>query len=500
MGPINSFEDIILMLRRRLAMVVTILALGFLAALYLAVTSPRVYEAIAVIQVEAPAVVDSESESGMSAARRVQLIQQNLMVRANILDMIRRHDLYDNLPLSENEKIQLLRSAASIDSVAATGRDGGGGVAAPLSAIIILVEAETALKAAALANDFADSIINRDRNNRRDRIQEARAFLTGEEIRQLHELESHDRLIAQYSAENEDAMPASQEFVRSEMTQLNDQQATLDRDIRALDREKLALQAEDPLGEGRPAGSLAQQLRSAEIELAQARRTFAEGHPEIARLEASVRRLTQGGVSETTRIVDEQVALIDTQLVDLRQQKLTITERQKEIDHARNRVSDVSREYEALTRDQQRLQDRYAEISRRLAEVEMLQALLDNNQTEHFVLLEPAVPPEYPSLSGRKKSAVLGGFGAIMAAFGIAFLAELRNPALRTARQFEKGTGIRPVIELTYIPDDEDADAAWRRRVYIAVVLFWALIAAVWLVGYLPGIPSPGVVGPMGSG
>lgn len=500
MGPINSVEDLILMLKRRLAIVVTVLALGLLVALYLAVTSPRVYEAVAVIQVDAPALVDTGSDAGVPAARRVQLIEQSLMSRSNMLEMIERHKLYETLPLTVNEKVALLRSSARIESVAASGRDGGGGASAPLSAIIISVGAETAHGAAGLANDFADSIINMDEVSRQARIEETRDFLTAEEARELTELDNHDRLIANYVAENEDSLPTSQEFIRSEMNQLREQEATLDRDIMGLDREKLALQIEEPVAEGRPAGSLAQQLRSAELELAQARRTFAEGHPEIARLEASTLRLAQGGVSETARIVDEQVALIDSQLVQLRQQKADISQRQTEIEHARNRVPDVTREYGALIRDQQRLRDRYAEISRRLAEVEMMQMLLENNQTERFVVLERAVPPEYPVLSGRKKSAIMGGFAAIMVAIGIAFVTELLNPVLRTARQFEKATGTRPVIDLRYMPDDEDADTAWRRRIYISVVLFWTLVAAVWLIGYLPGIPSPGVVGPMGSG
>lgn len=498
MGPINSIEDLVLMLRRRLASVVTVLSLGLLVALYLAVTAPNVYDAIAVIQVEAPAVVDNDSDAGISAARRVQLIEQSLMVRSNMLDMIERHALFENLPLSENEKVAALRDSTRIDSVAASGRDGGG--AAALSAIIISVQAETAQKAAGLANDFADSIINRDEGNRQARIQETLAFLGSEEARLLRELAAHDRRIAQYNAENEDSLPSAQEFIRSELTQLNEQEATLDRDIMALEREKLALLAGETGAEGRASGSLAQQLRAAEVDLAQARRTFSDGHPEIARLEATVRRLAQGGVSETGRIVDEQMALIDTQLAQLRRQKDEFSTRQAEIEQARNRAPDVSREIESLMRDQQRLQDRYAEISRRQAEVEMLQALLENNQTERFVVLERAVPPEYPSLSGRKKSAVLGGFGAIMMAVGLAFTLELRRPALRTARQFAGATGLRPVIELTYIPTEEDLDAAWRRRIYLGVVLFWALIMAIWLIGYLPGIPSPGVVGPMGRG
>lgn len=497
MGPIQSLEDLFSMLRRRLPVVVTLMALGLLGALYLAVTSPRVYEAISVIQVEAPAIVDPESDAGIPAARRVQLIEQRLMVRSNLLEIIDRHQLYTTLPLSPNEKIALLRQSTRIESVAATGRDPASG--ASMAAIIITVRAETAQKAADLANDFTDSIIGQDEAGREVRIHETREFLLSEERRIARELDEQGRKIAEYNAQNEDSLPSSQEFLQSELTQLAEQETTLDRDIMSLDRERLAIQAADNLAEGRPISSLAQQLRAAELELAQARRTFAPDHPEISRLEESIRRLSQGGVSEPSRLVHEQVLLIDAQLQQLRVQKTDISRRQTEIEAARARIPQVQREVEQVTRELLRLQDRYAEASRRLAEVEMMQSLQENNQVERFVVLERAIAPEYPVLSDRKKSAVLGSFVAIVMGLGVAFLMELREPVLRSSHQFMAATGLRPVMELSYVPTESDMNAKHRRRIYLAIVGVLTVLVAIWLLGQLPGVPSPGVVGPMGA-
>lgn len=498
MGPIQSIQDLISLIKRRLPVILTVLAIGLLGALYLAVTSPRVYEAVSVIQIEAPAIADSTNDAGLPAARRVQLIEQRLMVRANVLEMIQRHQLYIGLPLSENEKIALFRGSTRIESVQATGRDPSSG--ASLVAIVITVQAETAQKAADLANDFADSIIGQDEANRETRVHETREFLMAEERRMERELDAHGRRMADYNTQNEDALPSAQEYIQQELTQLADQEAALDREIMSLDRERLAIQAADGLADGRPVSSLAQQLRAAELELAQARRTFDPDHPEIARLEENIRRLSQGGVSEPSRIVHEQVQLIDTQLQQLRQQQAQVTARQTEIERARARTPEVRREVEQMTREQMRLQDRYAETSRRLAEVEMLQSLQENNQVERFVVLERAVPPEYPALSGRKKSAVLGGFVAIVMAGGLAFLLDLRRPVLRSSSQFIAATGLRPVMELAYVPGESDTQAQRRERLYLIGLGVVTLIAMVWLVGYLPGVPSPGVVGPMGSG
>lgn len=503
MGPIQSIDDVISMLRRRLPVVLTLMAAGILVALYLVVTSPRVYDSAAVIQIEAPAIVDSASDSSLPIARRVQLIEQRLMVRSNLVSVIERHNLYSDLPLSSNEKVDLLRSTTRIESVAAPGQATGG---ASLAAIIITAQGGTAQQAADIANDFADGVINRDEENRQLRIQEAHRFLMGESSQLQGELEAHDRRVAEFTSANEDSLPSAQEYVQSELTQLAAQDGTLDRDIMALERERLALQAgPEVVAAGAEGGrttsaSLVQQLRAAEVELSQAKRTLDPGHPEIARLEANIQRLTQGGLSDTSRVVLEQVELIDSQLRQLRAQKEQVNTRQAAIEHARSISAEVMLEFEALAREQQRNRDRYNEISRRLAEVETLQALQENNQTERFVVLERAVPPEYPSLSGRKKSAVLGVFASTFFAVGLAFILELKNPVLRSSGQFQRATGILPVIELSYVPSEEDLDAAWRRKIYVGLILFWTFIGAVWLIGFLPGVPSPGVVGPMGSG
>lgn len=498
MGPIQSIEDLISIMRRRLPVIATVLAIGLLWALYLAVTSPRVYGAISVIQVEAPAIADPQGDGGIPAPRRVQLIEQRIMARANLRDMINRLELYTDLPMPMNDKINVLRSSIRIESIAATGRDSGVG-GSSLAAIMITVQAESADKAANLANDLADSIIGQDENNRQLRIQETREFLLTEEQRLERELDAQGRRIAEYNADHEGSLPSMQEFVQQELTQLGDQQATLDREIMSLDRERLAIQAADRSTEGRPMSSLAQQLRAAELELAQAKRTFDPDHPEIARLEDNIRRLSQGGTTEPSRLIHEQVLLIDAQLQQLRVEKETLTKRQSEIEVARGQVSQVRRELEQLVREQQRLQDRYAETSRRLAEVEMLQSLQENNQVERLVVLERAIPPDYPALSGRKKSAVLGGIVAIAMSLGLALLMEFLRPVLRSSSQFTAATGMRPVIELPYIPNERDLKLRRVRNVYLVVIAVVTLLAMSWLMGYLPGIESPGVVGPSGN-
>lgn len=499
MGPIQSLQDLISLIWRRLPLVMTILILGVLISFYLIVSSPRVYQASAVIQLDMPAVMDQGADSSLPAARRVQLIEQRLMARANLRDVVERLGLFaDSHGLSETEKLAALRNSTRIESITAPGVSVDSRLA--LAAIVITSQAETPAMAAAIANDFADSVVNRDRENRKVRIRESQDYLRSEETRLNEQIAIQERKVVEFSARNEDALPSSQAFLQTELAQLTELETTMDRNLMDLQRERLSLEAGGTGLEVRPSASLVQQIRSAEVELAQARRTLAPDHPEIKRLESNLERLNSGGGSGASDVVRRQAELIDAQLAQLNQQKAGFALRRAEIDQARARAPQVTRELETMQRDQRRLQDRYNEISRQLAQVETQQMLMENDQTERFVLLERALPPEYPALSNRKKSAVMGVGGSLALALTVAFLMEMLNPVLRRTDQFARATGTRPVIALPYRLSDKDLRARRRRNIYLVVLLTVGLFVALWLLGRIPGLPSPGVVSTLTDG
>ena len=202
------------MIRRRLPLIMTIMVFGILTSLYLIISSPRIYESSAVIQVDTPAAISQGSDSSLPASRRVQLIEQRLTARSNILDVIERLKLFADSPgMSETDKIGALRSSIRIESIQAPGVSADSSMS--LAAIVISARAETADTAAAIANDFANSVVNRDRENRAARIVETRDYLTSEENRLGESLAEQDRTMADFTARYEGALPAAQEYLQT---------------------------------------------------------------------------------------------------------------------------------------------------------------------------------------------------------------------------------------------------------------------------------------------
>lgn len=107
MGPIVGIREFIGMLSRRGPVMAALLVVCVLVALAQALALPRAFESIAVLQVQ-PTVLTGGVDSG-DTATRLRTIEQRIMARNNVLDMIDRFNLYDDTPLSEDEKVAQFR-------------------------------------------------------------------------------------------------------------------------------------------------------------------------------------------------------------------------------------------------------------------------------------------------------------------------------------------------------------------------------------------------------
>ncbi len=122
MGPIYSLPDLLDMLRRRALVILAIAVLGSLVSLFLAARQQHFYESSEVIQVAQPTIADDLAKSTVegSTARRMQLIEQRLMARSSVLEIVEAFDLYSDMPdLRPSDLVTLVRENVSITGVAA---------------------------------------------------------------------------------------------------------------------------------------------------------------------------------------------------------------------------------------------------------------------------------------------------------------------------------------------------------------------------------------------
>ena len=219
MGQFFSPRNLLRIVWRRLPVILLILMIGLPMAVYFALNQPRLYEATAAIQIEAPQVVQSANQAVITSAStsEVELIQQQLGSRDHMIEVITRLGLFPEVD-SMIEKVGMLRGAVDItkmiDPSQAFRPD------ATPSGLIITVRLGDADQAALVANDFLDAILNEAEQRSADRAERTLAFFVAQEERVSAQITEVEAELAAFKEANTGSLP-------TEMTSQQDRLNTL---------------------------------------------------------------------------------------------------------------------------------------------------------------------------------------------------------------------------------------------------------------------------------
>lgn len=447
MGPIVGWHEFIGMLRRRGPVMAAILVICILAALMMAMALPRAYQSIAVIQVQ-PTLLSGGLDSE-DTANRLRLIEQRIMARSNVLDMMSRYNLYDAAPdLSEDQRVGQFREDVRINFIPAVG--GIPGAEMDVSAMQVTVRAGRSADAANLANDISRQILSGNAQARGRRLAELIDTLESEDRRVLQEIAALEAEVAAFRNANVERMPENLEYLMAEQTRLESQRSELIRSLQELERERLALEV-GTAETGRPA-PVAQQLRVLEVDLAQARRTLAPDHPEVQRLEREIASLRAGeqqllapGLSRQVNLIRDQVAALELERADVERRLPIVKAHIAGIPAVAEQLADYARQQAALEVPR-------AAIAERLSQAQLDQRLVSGDYGQQMVLLENATEAQYPMSSGRRRVAVLGLGLSLALSLLSGFALEMARPVLRTRSQVKKFLGVEPISMSLYRP------------------------------------------------
>lgn len=398
MGQIQTLGEFLGLLLRRRLLIAAVAAIGTVFAVMYVMSRPVLYEAAAVIQVESPTVTDGGAAGvATGSAQRLQTIQQRLTTRENLLAMIERHALYTGLPVSDDEKVHMLRLSLRFQTVAAAAPATYGAPPA-VSAVIIFAQADDAAKSARMANDMAQSMLDAGAETQTGRAREAVTFFAEEERRVAAALAALEAEVAAFKNANGPALPAMRDMRREEVV-------GIESDLRGIEGNLAALTAE--------------------------RDTIAAGRT----------------LRETDR---RQIETLRGQIATLTAQRDSLLTQRERLVSAMDRMPEVERALAGYERRLDQLRTQYEQITRRLAEADTAEKLEERQQSERFALLERAVTPQYPVTGGRKKLVMVGAFASVMLGVIVAFGMDLLNPVVRTSTQMERQIGLRPIVA---IPD-----------------------------------------------
>lgn len=400
MGPIQSFEDLTGMIRRRFWIIALITLIGTILSAYVAMSRPKFYSAIAVLQVEMPLMAETGSAAAapLGAIQRLSAIQHRLTTRENLLALSERHQVFDPaVPLSEDERVNIMRKSLSFDTVSNEARQ--------MTALLITAKAGKPQTAADMANDLANSILDMGAAANRSSTEASFSFFKEQETRLWDQITTLESEVATYREDNRAALPGFNEARQGEIS-------AIETSLRSYATEAAALEAEK------------RQIDSLQVKRATDKRRYEDINQRLDLITAQTEPLN-------SRKAELEASVVDT--------------------------AEVERVLSAYERQRRQLQEQYNLVATRMAEAETAQDLALRQQSERFSLLEAAVPATAPENRGVRKVALAGVVASFGIAFAAALLLEMRKPALRTSSRLERELDIKPLMAIPAAPLERKA-------------------------------------------
>lgn len=411
MTQFQSFEEIKAALKRRFFVIFLVTLLGSLAAAVFAFSRPELYESVAVVQIEDAQVSEQLSGSPVPGADTARRIK---LIEQRIMARDNVQALIEARGLFEGSEMSGAEQVYELRSAVEIEPILDGAMAfqpgATPSGLRIIVRLGDPDLAAAVANDLMASVVEVARERSLTRASQALALFEEEAARVETEITNAESELAAFKEANSDSLPEVLPNLRERIAVLRENQLALEQ--------------------------------------------------EILSLQTRADRLREEDLNRQVQLLDEQKALVE--------------ERIAEAERALETAPEVERQLGALERRLAQLRDQFTLVMRRQADAELGQQLENRQQSARFEVLETALPAPFPVSRDPMKLTVLGAIASLFLGFGVGYLLELLNPAIRSAAQLESRIGIAPIVAIPPIRSRHDI----RRRRLIRVLGLVALLGA----------------------
>lgn len=491
---------------RRLWVVALVFIPGAMLATGVAYVLPPVYESTARILVESPKIPASLAQTTVTARteERLQLIQQRILARENVLDVIDRLNLFADQPeLTPTDKVDLVRASTAIDIFAFDTIQGqprrSSSAPVSVSSFTITYRAADREMTARVANELVTRVLELNLQARSEQAQQTLDFFTQEVERLAADLISLETEIANYKKQNENALPTTlgnrQTALQGVIAQLfnaEQQQESLKKQLET-NQNQLEVLKSLPA----PAQNLSpqeQQLASLRAQLAVNESLLTEQHPTIRQLRSEIAALERvvgvrpgsGSASAGQQMqianLEGQIALLEHQIGQLDLQQQRDLERKAALEASIAETPRVEAALNAFQRRHDDLRVRYQTAVAKQAEAATGEQLEIEQKAERFEVIEQARVPVAPVAPKRMLIAAGGAFAALGAGFALALLLEILSSAIRTGADLERTVQLRPIVVVPYIYTPSERQK--RRFLQIAAVLVFIVVlpGSIWLV------------------
>lgn len=494
------------LLTRRMPVMAFLVVATTAGGLFLAAGLPTTYVSQARLLVQGQSISEDLATSTVQieALEEVQLLREQVLTRANMIEIATRLNVFENLSdMNPSQVHDAMQRATTVNTQGGSSRRGGG------SPVLLTFEftAREAQIAADVLNEYVTQVLAASVRLRTGQAGETLSFFEQEVQRLGDELERRSTRITEFQRENADALPADQEFRLQRQSLLQERLAAAERERRELDdtRERTIQIFETGAAPQSNLSPDQQLLRDLQDQLSEDLLVFSETSTRVEILQLRIQRLEErialqaenavpdsAASEETEEPVDPLLALqlaeIDTRIETLENVIEQATRELETVTDAIARAPLNTIQLERLEREYENVQLQFENARRALAQASIGERLEVGGRGQRITLLEPPVVPSRPASPNRLLIAA-GSFGlGIGLAVAFFVLMELLNRSVRRPAELVKALGVTPFATLPMV---ETARGKLLRRSFMIAKLAIFVVGvpvALWAVNefYMP--------------
>ena len=213
---------------RRLHYIVMIFLAVTALTTYVALNLPPLYQSTARLLMESPQIPDALAAPTVDTAalEQLQVIEQRLMTRSNLLDIARKFRTLSEIDtMAPDDIVSAMRKATTITKQA--GRE-------QATLMTLTFDAESGQVAAAVVNEYVTRILTDNTASRTSQAQDTLRFFQQEVERLSADLSTQSARILEFQNKNGDALPNTLNYRLTEQSNLQERYAGVQRDIAGL--------------------------------------------------------------------------------------------------------------------------------------------------------------------------------------------------------------------------------------------------------------------------
>jgi succinoglycan biosynthesis transport protein ExoP len=314
--------------RRKLPMIATASVLLTIAIL-VALLMPPVYRSTATILIEEQEIPQDLVRTTITsyADQRIQVISQQVMTRANLMQIVDKYDLYASQRRRETveEILERMRKDIKLDLVTSdvTDRRGGGKTTATI-AFTLSYDSVSAEKSQKVANELTSLYLNENLQIRKQKAEETSSFLAVEAERLRGHIGEIEQRLANFKLRNQGRLPELAQVNMQMRDRAEIELSDLDRQAASIEERRFYLQSQlDQMKPNSPIMSSGgerildpeDRLRSLRAQYAGLEGLYSQEHPDMIRMRKQMAALErETGLPQDSSEEAKQLAKLKAEL------------------------------------------------------------------------------------------------------------------------------------------------------------------------------------------